>query len=264
MSAQTAVTKAVNPQSEASGLCLPSVQALLDLWERSRDEPLAVRALELLLLAHPGCSRAKIEAFSVGERDRVLFWLRQQLFGVGLSSVVACPGCQESLELEFSVNDVLVDAPMGFEPFEVKVKGQRARLRLPNTSDLVAIASIRNLHVAKQVLLERCLLSNSHSSSKSNPSAPTWNPAMLEAINQAMLRADPQAVIELQLHCPNCTHTWNALLDIASYLWRELDTWMKRTLREVHCLARAYGWTESQILALSPNRRRLYLEMVNP
>jgi hypothetical protein len=33
-------------------------------------------------------------------------------------------------------------------------------------------------------------------------------------------------------------------------------------LAEVHSLARAYGWTESEILALSPQRRSTYLEMV--
>jgi hypothetical protein len=31
----------------------------------------------------------------------------------------------------------------------------------------------------------------------------------------------------------------------------------------VHTLASAYGWSESEILALSDARRRLYMEMVN-
>ena len=259
MKAKTTANMPDQPSAlEVDLLRLPSVQALLDLWERSRDEPLAVRALEVLVLALPDASRARLEAFSVGERDRVLFWMRAQLFGKSMSSMVACPACQESLELEFNVNDVLVDAPSP-EPFEVRLKGQWVQVRVPNASDLVAIASVRGAQ-AKQVLLERCVLS---SSSRSGKHKPIRNAAMLEAINQAMLRADPQAVVELQMRCPNCAHAWNALLDITSYFWRELDAWAKRTLREVHWLARAYGWTESQILALSPNRRRLYLELVN-
>ena len=36
----------------------------------------------------------------------------------------------------------------------------------------------------------------------------------------------------------------------------------KRLLMDVHLLARAYGWSEAEVLALSPARRRFYLEMV--
>jgi hypothetical protein len=265
MVAQTAAINARTPFSlEQSLPRFPSVQALLESWERIRDEPLAVRALELLMLMYPDCSQAQLEVLSVGERDRVLFWLREQLFGSGLSSVVACPACQEYLEVEFNVHDVLETTMPTPASLEVQVKDQHVCVRLPNALDLVAIASIRNVRAAKQALLERCVLSMASSRSRKNqPTDVLRDPAMLEAINQAMLQADPQAVVELQLNCPNCTHVWTAMLDIASYLWRELDVWAKRTLREVHCLARAYGWTESQILALSPNRRRLYLELVN-
>ena len=50
--------------------------------------------------------------------------------------------------------------------------------------------------------------------------------------------------------------------DIVSFFWREIEEFAIRTLREIHALARAYGWAEDQILALSPTRRRCYLEMV--
>jgi hypothetical protein len=85
----------------------------------------------------------------------------------------------------------------------------------------------------------------------------------LNAIATAMSEADPQALIEIALECPACAHRWSNVFDIASYLWREVDTWAHRTLQDVHQLARAYGWREADVLALSPNRRRSYLEMVN-
>jgi hypothetical protein len=37
----------------------------------------------------------------------------------------------------------------------------------------------------------------------------------------------------------------------------------RRVLWEVHTLACAYGWTESETLALSPARRARYLQMVH-
>jgi hypothetical protein len=40
-----------------------------------------------------------------------------------------------------------------------------------------------------------------------------------------------------------------------------MDARARALLAEVHSLARAYGWTEPEILALSPQRRAAYLEM---
>jgi len=50
--------------------------------------------------------------------------------------------------------------------------------------------------------------------------------------------------------------------DIASFFWAEICVQAKRLLREVHTLARAYGWREMDILSMSPARRQFYLEMV--
>ncbi|HEX2516118.1 MAG TPA: phage baseplate protein, partial [Chloroflexota bacterium] len=36
----------------------------------------------------------------------------------------------------------------------------------------------------------------------------------------------------------------------------------RRLLREVHTLARAYGWREAEILALPGRRRQTYLDLV--
>ena len=43
--------------------------------------------------------------------------------------------------------------------------------------------------------------------------------------------------------------------------WAEIDAWARRILREVNILARAYGWRESDILALGAVRRQIYLTM---
>ena len=76
-----------------------------------------------------------------------------------------------------------------------------------------------------------------------------------------MAETDPQADVQLALACPACGHTWQATFDIVSFFWSEINAWAYHTLREVHGLALAYGWTETDILALSPQRRQLYLEM---
>ena len=78
-----------------------------------------------------------------------------------------------------------------------------------------------------------------------------------------MAEADPQADIQLALSCPACGHQWLSTFDIVSFFWSEINAWAYRILREVHILASAYGWREADILAMSPYRRQLYLEMVS-
>jgi hypothetical protein len=68
--------------------------------------------------------------------------------------------------------------------------------------------------------------------------------------------------VQLSLTCPDCDARWDAPLDIASFLWSEVQAWALRTLADVHTLARAYGWAEADILALSPPRRQAYLELI--
>jgi hypothetical protein len=86
--------------------------------------------------------------------------------------------------------------------------------------------------------------------------------AVVSLIAEGMAQADPQAMVQLSLTCPACGQRWLAAFDIAAYLWAEVDDWAKRTLRDVHVLASAYSWREADILALSPTRRRLYLDLI--
>ena len=85
---------------------------------------------------------------------------------------------------------------------------------------------------------------------------------VLEAMTDAMAAADPQAAVDMALTCPECAHQWRARFDIASFLWREVDAWARQTLVEVARLASAFGWSEGDILALTPWRRRRYLELI--
>ena len=44
--------------------------------------------------------------------------------------------------------------------------------------------------------------------------------------------------------------------------WAELDAWARRLLLDVHTLARAYGWSERDILQLTETRRQFYLNLI--
>jgi hypothetical protein len=85
---------------------------------------------------------------------------------------------------------------------------------------------------------------------------------LLAALAAEMAARDPQAEILLDLTCPACGTPWQALFDVAAFFWAEVAAEAKRLLREVDALARAYGWREADILALSPRRRQAYLELI--
>jgi hypothetical protein len=106
---------------------------------------------------------------------------------------------------------------------------------------------------SSEQLLERCLLNRGNHLTKD----------FLPAIVKKMSSAEPMADILLALNCPNCAHKWEVAFDIVAFLWREISAAAQRLLHEVHTLASAYGWTEPEILALNPARRRAYLKMAS-
>ena len=151
------------------------------------------------------------------------------------------------------------------EPLRVEEDGWTVTFRLPTAGDLSAVAAAEpgGPAQARSALLARCTVAAERDGA---PVAVDELPALLpervqHRVAAAAAEADPCADVTLNVACPECGHTTRAELDIASYLWTELDTWARDTLLDVHLLATAYGWSEPEILALSPLRRRYYLEL---
>jgi hypothetical protein len=88
-------------------------------------------------------------------------------------------------------------------------------------------------------------------------------PAVVQQLSAQLAEMDPQAEIILTPICPACGHSWQVLFDIVTFFWTELSGQARRLLQEVYRLARAYGWSEADILAMSPLRRQFYLELVS-
>jgi len=247
-----------------------SAADLVSAWERALGRPLVDQALVLLSLASPDCSMEAMAELSVGERDTRLLTLREQLFGRQLSSVTVCPRCRQRLELAFDVADIRqpppAQAPGSTAELTLAMDGYRVQFRLPNSADLSSVDAVADPDAARECLLSRCIQSvvrpeadDDHAHQTNGLRLPL---AVTEAIAARMSEADPQSDIRLALSCPDCHHQWAAVFDIASYLVREVHDWAVHVLREVHALARAYGWREADILAMTAARRQAYLELV--
>lgn len=249
-----------------------SAAELLAAWESGLGRSTARFALALLGAAYPDSSAEEIARWSVGRRDARLLALRESLFGSALEGVSTCPLCGRSLELTFRVSDILVQPPQpeppeqADPPVTVSLDGYRIRARPLNSLDLISIEEVSDLAEARQRLLGRCVLSavRSAGGSAEEPVADVGElpGAVAEAVAGGLAQADPQADIRLELECSDCGHQWTTPFDISVFLAGEIRSWVRRLLREVHQLACAYGWSEAEILAMTPTRRSAYLEML--
>ncbi|HEY0012005.1 MAG TPA: hypothetical protein VGB79_04040, partial [Allosphingosinicella sp.] len=80
-----------------------------------------------------------------------------------------------------------------------------------------------------------------------------------EALDAALAALDPDAELAIAARCPECGATQEVVFDIAAFFWKEIALRVPRLLQQVADLARLNHWSERDILALPPARRRFYL-----
>jgi len=230
-----------------------TAQDILAVWEAGQDQHPVDRALTMLEPALPDSDRAALAALPVGRRDSLLFRLREAVVGARLRGMADCPKCHCRVEFTLKTDTMCTDPPPATE-HAVKLAGRRKRVwfRLPDSFDLAHAAVCRDIKTARAELARRCMLKEA--------AAPALTEPEIEQLAAAVEDADPQAETLLELRCPECANEWPAVLDIASFFWQELSAMSRDMLEDVAVLARAYGWSEGEILAMSPARRRLYLE----
>ena len=247
-----------------------SAAELVSAWERTLGRPPVDQALVLLSLGSPGGSSEALAQLSVGERDAGLLSLREQLFGPRLTSVTRCPQCGQRLELTFEVDDLrrpaaaVPAAPGGV--LELVAGGYQVRFRLPNSADLASAGVVADPDAAREHVLERCIQSIARTGAagadREDAGCTRLPASVTDAIVARMSEADPQSDTRLDVSCPDCRHRWVAVFDITAYLMREVHDWVVHVLQDVHILARAYGWHEADILAMTAARRQAYLQLV--
>jgi hypothetical protein len=240
-----------------------SAQELLYTWEVALRAHSVERAITILEMVLPEVPRDELLALSVGQRDARLLSIREATFGSELAGFAVCPACQERLEFAFNINDirVLQENLISTEQVqEVSIEGYHLYYRLPNSSDLAQIACFQDVMAARDLLLQRCILrayqENVEVEEASLPES------VIAILGRHMLESDPQAEVQIDLGCPVCSHNWLVIFDIVPFFWSEICAQAKRSMREIHSLAKAYGWNEADIMAMSATRRQFYLEMV--
>ena len=258
-------------------------EALLRLWECGLGQPPGARG-EALLRA---LSEDIEPALTLGECNTRLVALHADLFGRELELISHCPAC--GTVVQFNADCEALAAQMwqrseNTEPHRLEAQGHIIEFRLPNSADIASASATVTATTTRiatladdedtftdtftdaftdaftQALLDRCVLS----CTLDGATVPTHEvPApALDALSQHMETLDPGASVSFALACPQCAIRWQAPLAIGELVWQKVRAAAERVLLDIDVLARAYGWTEREVLRLNPLRRAAYLQMV--
>jgi hypothetical protein len=223
-------------------------QDILTLWDQAAGRPRRLRDDALF-----GAAGAAPTA-TIGAGNAALLALRTRLFGAPWRLRAACPACRT--DCEFTADSAALAASLvpvaDAAPPRIANGSGEVTLRLPTLSDLEHLAAAPDSAAAAEWLLARCL---------GEMTSPPPAPETLVRIETELERCDPGAVVAFALDCPGCGHGWQAVIDIAPALWAEVQAAAERSLLEVDALAREYGWSEADVLALPQTRRAAYLQL---
>lgn len=228
---------------------------LLAAWEDCHGRTHAEVAVRLAALAGDDVDATS----SVGRRDQALLDVRSRLLGPNFELRIDCPSCSVRLELEITVDEVRRRSGDASATHVIDVDSCRATFRLPDSIDLAEAVEAPTRSQRWTQLWQACVQVERHGQVLDVADVP---PTVIEAVESEMRRLDEQAVASESLTCPDCGQTWDAVFDIVPVIWAEFDGLVRRQLADVHQLASAYGWSESELLALGPARRAFYLDRV--
>lgn len=230
----------------------------------------ATELLDRLLIAQPGTTIQPGDAWrlAVCDRDRLLAALYVLHFGDRIESHIRCTGCGEGIELSFSLADLVASltserehaglrGPDELGYFDLELAGA-PRFRLPTSADQRAVIGL-GAEQARLAMLRRCLADDESGASKTTSDL---DPATLECIEQAMAAAGPILDHPLAITCHACARAQTVRFDIQSFLLRALEHERRYLLREIHYLARGYGWSLTEILGLTRADRRRFVELI--
>lgn len=224
---------------------------VLRVWEHGAALHAIDRALLLCAFAAPTLDRSSLAALSLGERDALLLTLREGTFGARIEAVVACGNCLAPLELSITVDALRVEVPAG--ETRLSFGDREVTLRKLDSRDLAAIARMSDGRRARQTLVERGVVGVHHPLSEDEQAS----------VAQRLGEIDPQADLVFDLTCAECQHRFLAPFDVAEFVWSEVSVEARRLLQEVATLARAFTWSEADILSMSRKRRQHYLELAS-
>ena len=191
---------------------------------------------------------------TIYDRDRIFIEVYANTFGPKIETSVACSSCTTKFDISFPLDELVsqmedgieIDSEMMSNPFPFKTP-EGFRFRLPTGEDELAVMGM-NPGKAESELLKRCI-------PEENGNIDT------ESLQKEMKIVAPLADIELNAQCPECSMSQLLHFNIQQYFLSSLIQEKDQLVREVHLLARFYGWGLNEILDLPRSMRRKYVSL---
>lgn len=232
----------------------------LDIDFASRDRPALVTRV-LASCAEPPVEEDGLEAIwrlSLAARVGGLLAVHAATTGADeLPLAVHCPheDCGEGMEVALPVAALLALAQEaeGASETEVEAAGSGAALQLrrPCGTDqrIWRQAAYDDAEAAQAAVLDSLVVGGSVA------------PEDRAAVAEAMVAFDPLSCFELDVTCPECARQADIPVDMEAVLLASLARSQGQTIADVDRLARRYGWSEAEVLAVPAWRRRRYLAL---
>lgn len=215
----------------------------------------------------------------VADRQYLLLKLRELTLGDFVRATICCPwpDCGTKIMVSFTINDIPVTESihkgsihkMELSPeaaFETE-RGEPYRevtFRLPNGGDqeLISPLLVQNEAQALSLLLQRCLHSIGPLQHPNQEVIDRLSPMARMEIEQQMEAVAPKVELTMESKCPECGRDYAVPFDIQHFFFGELQTSRDLLYREVHYLAYHYHWNEREIMDMSRQKRRTYIEIL--
>ncbi|RCV89163.1 hypothetical protein [Billgrantia montanilacus] len=213
-----------------------AASGILAAWETGVMRRPLDRAMAILWAAgaHENGDPADLP---IAERDRLLLSIRADAFGPTLPARTACPDCGTELEMELDVNSLCEILP--------PANAGDGTLRPLTSRDLAAVCGVSPDKLASAL--------------RARLSVRQVVGAEAEALDRRIAEEASAAELTIRITCSECGAHWSETLDVATHVWAEIEAAALGLLSEVSELAAAFGWSQRDILSLSPARRMIYL-----
>ena len=219
--------------------------ATLDLWEALTATAPPARGAVVLVArgAAPDLDAARELPLAVAARE-ALAELRERV-GPTLDAVATCPVCESLLDVLLPLDEVLA----GSEVLADVLRVDGVVVRGPTTADvLTALASA----APAATLRARCV-------TWPEGTTPFADADLTARVAAAAEQLAGAAGISVRLDCPECGKDVLADVDVVRLLTERVTEQAHGLLADVATLAAAFGWSERDVLAMSPARLRAYL-----
>lgn len=236
-------------------------QALLAAEEFGESTPQFVTGVLAAIVEKVGQEDFGVEKAAdlcVADRQWLMLQLARHLNGDLVWLTSTCGVCSSSFDVSVNISDLPVKVSgKDFPHPHRSIQGFDVVLRVPTGLDQEALMDIDD-ESAPRFLLERCVATVNGKSPEKK-----WLDALPESaiheIETALEDVSPSVATSLALDCPECGADQVVKLNPYGFFRRGSGG----LLEEIHMLAFHYHWSEQEILSLSRQRRRAYLQLID-